>query len=182
MRLFFAIFASFIAFCGAQALADQTDPGLEALFTELRDGTVINAEATTYRIVEIWATAPSPTVNILYERVNESLLAGENDLAEELSGHVISLAPNFAQGWVQHASVMGRLNKRREALEAYKKALDLEPRHFLATTALADMLNASDEYRAAYDLYQQALKWNPHFTPAREEAARLRDKLTGQEI
>lgn len=181
MRFFFAI-VSVVMLAVVPARADQTDPSLEALFTELRDGSVLDARETTGRIIEIWATAPSPAVNILYERVNESIEMGQLDLAEELSGHVVSLAPSFAQGWVQHAGLMMRLEKQDRAINAYKKALDLEPRHFLATTALADILYASDDYQAAYDLYQQALKWNPHFTPAREEAASLRDKLTGQEI
>lgn len=184
MRFFVALFLlmSVPGLAPGLAHADQSDPGLEALFTELRDGSVLDAEATTLRIVEIWATPASPTVGILYERASAAAAAGQFDLAEELCLHVTGLAPSFAQGWVLQASVKRALEKREEANTAYRNALDLEPRHFIALTDLADSLYASGAAEAAFDLYQQALKWNPHYAPAREQAARLRDQLGGQEI
>lgn len=180
MRFFVVFF--YLLLSTGPALADQSDPGLEGLFNELRDGTALDAQATTARIVEIWATPASPTVGILYERAYEAALAGELSLADELCLHVTGLAPSFAQGWVLQASIKARLSKREAANGAYRNALDLEPRHFIALSDLADRLFASDEVEAAFELYQQALKWNPHYAPAREQAARIREQLSGQEI
>jgi len=184
MRFFAFVFSALALLSAglAPAAADQTDPSLEALFAELRDGTVIDAQATTDRIVEVWATAPSPTVNILYERATEAMYNDEYDLADELANHITGLAPSFAQGWVLQANIKIALNDRQRALDAYREALELEPRHFIASSQLADILNANGQDRAAFDLYQQALQWNPHYTPARDASARLRQVLTGQEI
>ena len=165
-----------------EAWADQTDPGLEALFSELRDGTVIDAEQTTQRIAEIWADAPNPTVDILYERASEALYNRDYALADELAAHITGLAPHFAQGWVLQANIKMALENRQEALDAYREALQLEPRHFIASSQLAGILYANGEERAAFELYQQALQWNPHYAPAREAASRLRETLSGQEI
>ena len=184
MRFFACLFSAFAILAAglAPAAADQTDPSLEALFAELRDGTVIDAQATTERIVEVWAMAPSPTVNILYERAAEAMYNDEYDLADELANHITGLAPHFAQGWVLQANIKIALNERQNALDAYREALELEPRHFIASSQLADILYANGEDRAAFDLYQQALQWNPHYQPARDASARLRQVLTEQEI
>ncbi len=175
------LIVGFTLFMGP-ARADQNDPALEALFLELKDGTVLDAEETTNRIIEIWSKAPSPTVTILLSRAMEAAAHGEMTLAEELAGHVNGLAPSFAQGWVLKAEISLAQGEYDPAFEAYQKALDLEPRHFIATTDLADILNRKGEARAAFDLYQQALKWNPHYERARAEAADLREELSGQEI
>lgn len=162
--------------------ADQTDPSLDALFTELHDGSVLDSRATTRRIVEIWSTAPNPTVNILYERASAALYNEDYFLADELARHITALSPHFAQGWALQANIKMAMDDRQGALDAYREALDLEPRHFIALSNLADILRASGENRAAFDLYQKALEWNPHYEPARDAAARLRESLTGQEI
>ncbi len=185
MRFFVPFFcALLVAFSVALGVAhaDQNDPGLEALFLELKDGSVLDAETTTERIVEIWSAAPSPTVTLLYQRATEAATHGEMDLAEELVAHVTGLAPSFAQGWVLQASLKLSNGDFEAAYEGYRKALDLEPRHFIATTDLADVLYANGEDRAAFDLYQQALKWNPHYARARAQAAQLREELSSQEI
>ena len=64
------------------AVADQSDPSLDALFQELRDGTALDAEETSQRILEIWSTASSPTVTLLYQRAYEAAMA--NDIMIEL--------------------------------------------------------------------------------------------------
>ncbi|WP_306249751.1 hypothetical protein [Parvularcula sp. IMCC14364] len=182
MRFFLLITALISLFLAPTAFADQNDPGLDALFQELRDGTALDAEETSQRILEIWSTAPSPTVTLLYSRAYEAAMANDMDVARELTSHVTGLAPNFAQGWVLQATVYLNLEQYELAYDGYRKALELEPRHFIATTDLADILKANGEDRAAFDLYQEALKWNPHYAHARRQAAELRESLSGSEI
>ncbi|MCI5047003.1 MAG: hypothetical protein MRY59_05850 [Aquisalinus sp.] len=182
MRFFLSVFIVLNFFLVPVSFADQNDPSLDALFQELRDGTALDAEETSQRILEIWSTASSPTVTLLYQRAYEAAMASDMDVARELTAHVTGLAPNFAQGWVLQATVYLNLEQYELAYDGYQKALELEPRHFIATTDLADILKANGEDRAAFDLYQQALKWNPHYAHARRQAAELRESLSGSEI
>ena len=183
MRFFVLAFAvSLFAVATSEARADQYDPSLEPLFTELRDGSGLDVDETTARIVEIWSVSQSPTATLLFNRASEAAVHGEHDLALELARHVTGLAPSFAQGWVLFAELNMIQGDYDGAYAAYDKALELEPRHFIATTDLADILYANGEERAAFDLYQQALKWNPHYERALSQARDLRNRLSGQEI
>ncbi len=164
------------------AHADQTDPSLEALFTELRDGSVLDANDTTARIIEIWSVPANAVSAVLYERAEAALYAEDLELATTLAGHMTGISPSFAHGWVLKGAIDQASGRLEGALIAFEKALLLEPRHFVARVTLADILAASGKPRAAFETYQEALKWNPHLPRAREQAAKLRRQLGGQEI
>ncbi|MEL7488832.1 MAG: hypothetical protein AAGJ87_16665, partial [Pseudomonadota bacterium] len=77
MRRILLTFSSVCAlFFEGAAVADQTDSRLDALFAELRTGDAIDAQETTDRIVDIWADAPSDTIDVLYGRAKASADAG----------------------------------------------------------------------------------------------------------
>jgi len=177
----FAVFAA-IVLAAAPARADQTDPALDKLFLELRAGTPLEAEAVEAGIVEIWSDAASDTVDVLYARAEEAAAHDEGALALALLDHVTGLAPHFAQGFALRARVRQSLGDIDGALEDYDTALDLEPRHFLVRHQLGRMLEDSRDDRAAFDMYQSALEWNPHHAPSRRRADILRRRIEGQEI
>lgn len=174
----------FVAFCvfAQPVAADQTDPRLDLLFEELRSGGPIRAEENIERIVEIWMDSSSDTVDLLYARAQESVVDDRPDLALELLEHVIGLAPNFAQGYALRGAI--RLNEEDQAgaIEDFSKVLELEPRQFEVRAALANILLASGEKRAAYDMFQKVLEWNPHDEAITLRARALRRELDGQEI
>lgn len=166
----------------SHAAADQTDPRLDMLFEELRSGDAIRAEENVNRIVEIWSDSSSDTVDLLFARAEASAENGAFDLASALLGHVVGLAPNFAQGYAVRGSVRLAQDDRKGAIEDFSKALELEPRHFEVRMLLAGVLYAADEKRDAYEMYQKVLEWNPHDERAIQRARALRRELDGQEI
>ncbi len=166
----------------AGALADQTDARLDPLFEELRTGDGSGAEATVARIQEIWADAESDTVDLLFRRANASAEAGQYDLAAALLDHAIGLSPSFAQAYALRGAVRLTTNDQAGSIADFSKAVELEPRQFDASIALAEIILASGDKRGAYDMLQKALEWNPHEEHARERAKKLRDELNGQEI
>lgn len=180
MRLFLLIV--FSAVFSTAALADQTDPRLDALFAELRSGDAYSAEETAQRIIEIWSDSQSDTVDLLYARAVESADAGETDLALALLDHVTGLAPHFAQGFAMRGMVRLAEADQAGAIADFSKALELEPRHFEVRFTLAELLLQNDEKRDAYEMFQKALEWNPHDEEARRRARALRRELDGQEI
>jgi tetratricopeptide (TPR) repeat protein len=168
---------------GASAAgADQTDPRLDGLFLELRNGDAVSAEETTDRILEIWADAQSDTVDLLYARALASADGGERELALALLDHVIGLAPSFAQGYALRGVLRLGAEDQSGAVADFSRVLELEPRQFEVRIALAEILLANNEKRDAYDMYQKALEWNPHDAHALQRAKSLREDLAGQEI
>lgn len=176
--------AGFLGLAGGltPAAADQTDPTLDALFEELRGGDGVSAEDNVARIREIWTQAQSDTVNLLYARAELSAENGAFDLSLTLADHVVGLAPNFAQGYALRGSVRLANEDRPGAIEDFFKALELEPRHFVVRATLAELLLSGNDDRAAYEMFQKVLEWNPHDENARQRSRMLRRELDGQEI
>lgn len=170
------------AIAAGPAFADQTDPRLDGLFEELRVGDARRAEENTARIIEIWSHSQSDTVDLLYDRANLAANNGAFDLSLALLDHIVGLAPNFAQGYALRGSVRLAAEDKAGAIEDFSKVLELEPRQFEVRTTLAQLLLAGGERRAAYEMFQKALEWNPHDEYARREARTLRREIDGQEI
>lgn len=164
------------------ASADQTDPRLDKLFEELRTGDGGNAEVAVGRIEAIWADAASDTVDTLIERAEISADEGEFDLAAALLDHAVGLAPSLAQAFAYRGAVRLRQGDQAGSIADFSRAIDLEPRHFDARIALAEIMLAGGDKRGAYDMLQRALEWNPHDAHARDRARQLRNQLDGQEI
>ena len=181
MRLFF-LTVLFLYGIAPAVSADQTDPRLDKLFEELRTGDAYSAEETTGRILEIWSDSQSDTVDLIYSRAIDSADAGDFDLALVLLDHVTGLAPNFAQGFAMRGIVRLNMEDQPGALADFSRVLELEPRQFEVRMALANILEANDAKRDAYEMYQKALEWNPHDDHARRRARSLRRDLDGQEI
>ena len=182
MRKLLCVISLGLAGVSLPVAADQTDPRLDMLFEELRVGDAVRAEENVRRIKEIWADAESDTVDILYARAQLSAENGAFPLATALLGHVVGLAPSFAQGYALRGSLRLAQDDREGAIEDFSRALELEPRHFEVRVMLAEILLAGDEKRDAYEMYQKVLEWNPHDERARERARALRRELDGQEI
>jgi len=182
MRLFLLTFLATLAGTGLPALADQTDARLDRLFEQLRTGDGADAEAIASEIDSIWTDAQSDTVDLLISRALAGLAARQFDLAEALLDHAIGLSPHLAQAYALRGAARSAGEDQVGAIADFSRAIELEPRHFEARIALAEIMLAGGDARGAYDMLQRALEWNPHEEHARERARALRARLDGQEI
>jgi len=181
MRLFLFVFLGALAVSGS-AFADQTDPRLDPLFERLRTGEAEDADAVAAEIDAIWTDSVSDTVDVLIGRALESLDQRRFDLAEALLDHVVGLSPHFAQGYALRGAARTAAGDQAGAIADFSRAIELEPRHFEARIALAEIMLAGGDERGAYAMLQKALEWNPHEAHARDRARLLRQKLDGREI
>jgi tetratricopeptide (TPR) repeat protein len=182
MRLFLLPFLGALTVSAGPACADQTDARLDTLFEQLRTGDAADAEAVAAEIDAIWTDSASDTVDLLIGRALGSLEGGEVDLAKALLDHAVGLSPHFAQGYALRGAARSASDDQAGAIEDFSRAIELEPRHFEARIALAEIMLAGGDARGAYDMLQKALEWNPHEPHARERARTLRQKLDGREI
>ncbi len=172
-----AVFAA-----SSPARADHTDERLDDLFQALRTGDAASAEETAAEIHLIWADSASDTVDLLMARAIVSIDNDQPVIAEALLDHVIGLSPSFAQGYALRGSLRLRGDDSAGAIEDFTRAVSLEPRHYEARIALAELYIASGDKSAAYEELQRALEWNPHEEHALKRARTLRRELDGQEI
>ncbi len=179
-RLALGSAASLLAVSAAHS--DQFDPRLDDLFAELRTGDEDAAALATERIFAIWSDSESDTVDVLYARAELSANLGEFDLAGALLDHAIGLSPSFAQGYMLRGVVRLSAADREGAFDDFSRAVELEPRHFEARVALAELVLGNGEKREAFDMLQKALELNPHHERARDRARSLRRELEGQGI
>ncbi len=167
----------------AGARADQTDPRLDPLFAQLHDvDSPRQARLIEKLIWGVWLESESPTLELLMGRVVHAM--GQRKLASalEILHSVVTIAPDYAEGWNKRATVYFLLGRYEESIADVEHTLSLEPRHFGALSGLGLIYSRLDDNASALDAFERALKVNPHLEQARAEVKRLRRKVKGENI
>jgi tetratricopeptide (TPR) repeat protein len=137
--ILFAVVLALGALWGAgRSVADQTDQRLKDLFAQLR----VAQSAEVARPVEaqiwtIWMEAGDPEADRLMIAGLVAMRAGQYDLALETFGHLVEMAPDFAEGWNKRATVLFLVGRYADSVRDIGKVLALEPVHFGALSGLA---------------------------------------------
>ncbi|MDB6176928.1 hypothetical protein PAF17_05330 [Paracoccus sp. Z330] len=146
-----------------------------------------NPDGEGWRIAEAdilreWSKSGSASMDLLLKRGEEALDQGEIELA---IGHLTALtdhAPDFAAGWQARAAAYAAAGKFGPAIGDLGRALQLEPRHFVALTQLGAMLEEAGDSDRALAAYRQSLKIHPHQQEAIDAVQRLEDQRQGTDI
>ncbi len=178
-----AVLAAAFALALTPAHADQTDKRLDELFTALATATKPEiAQPIELEIWKIWIETESPTTELLYTRSAGMIEAGDLDLALELMDTVVLLNPGYAEGWNMRATLHALREEYPAAIADTQKALELEPRHFMALQGLGELLEGLGDDKGALKAYEAALKINPSLEQARRQSEILRRKIDGDRI
>ena len=152
------------------AEAGQRDPRLPALFDRLAQGSGLNAmeaEALQARIWRSWMESDDPTIESLMTRgvaaMSQQLYASAIVVFDEM----ISLAPDFAEGWNKRATVRFLMGDFPASVADIQRTLDLEPRHWGALAGLGQIYLLLDEPEAALKPLRRALEVNPYLEGVR---------------
>ncbi len=89
--------------------------------------------------------------------IDENDEATEIDMEEELYNYV-NENPDDPFGWFNLGAVYASKNKDNEAIEAYNKAIGLDPNYYQAINNLALLIEKSGDLQKAKELYEQAVK------------------------
>lgn len=130
----------------------------------------------------LWRHSGSDTISLLMDRGRAAEEGGNADIAARMYGHVVRLAPDFAEGWL----AVGRMAARAEdwvyALETLNTALILEPRRYDAYLSVGRVLERAEAWEAALDAYREVLDIYPAHEGAREAVQRLEDARRGRAL
>ena len=133
-------------------------------------------------IEEFWLTSGSDTVDVLMSRVFTLVQNNDYDVAIEILDSVTTIAPEYAEGWNQRATVYFLKRDYDSSLKDLQRVLALDPSHFKAINGLALILQELGDKSSALKAYRKALQVHPHLSGASQAIKELEREVEGQGI
>lgn len=176
----FALAAPGIA---ADARGDAREAILDKLFAELAAAeTEEKGRALERAIQGVWLNSGSASVDLLTERGLDALAEDNIDRAYFYFDEVVTLAPDYAEGWHRRAAIHYLREDYSAALRDIEQTLRLEPRHYEALAGLGVILEDLGDRKGALDAYRRALALNPWLVNGKERIAPLELEVEGRGI
>jgi tetratricopeptide (TPR) repeat protein len=163
--------------------ADQDEKALADLFEKLAAAeTPDQALSIGQKIQAKWLESGSDTVDALMSRAAVALRANKYGLALDLLDVVVTLKPDFAEGWNRRATVFYVQQDFGRSLADIERTLALEPRHWGALSGLAIIQRRIGEDDKALTTFRRALEINPGLKNAKEAVDELEKEAEGDAI
>ncbi len=144
--------------------------GLDALLRRLADlASAPSLEATQDAIWQLWMTYPDARAAAELERATRAIVASDLTTAERILERLIALHPGFAEAWHKRGTLYYLQQRDAESVRDFHHALALEPRHFGAMLAFAELCIANGRTDAATFVLDIALRLNPHLAEIRKQ-------------
>lgn len=154
--------------------ADQSDPRLQRLFTQLAAvRTTPEAATIESQITEIWMRSGSDTADVLMQRAEVAVEAQDYVTAKKLLDAVAEMRPKFAEVWYRRGELLVLSEEPKDAIKDLATALSLEPRHFRAFALSGRLAEAAGDKQAALDAYRKAVQLNPMMEAVARRAGQL---------
>jgi tetratricopeptide (TPR) repeat protein len=166
----------------APARADQNNPRLGELFAQLgEDSSPVEAAPLEAQIWALWLETSDQAAASLLQTGLSAMRVGDHPAALQAFDRLVTIAPDFAEGWNKRATVHYLAGNFEQSLEDIATTISLEPHHFGALSGRGLVyLNLNDLGRALVS-FEAALAVHPHMPGPRINAEAIR-QILGQEI
>lgn len=165
------------------AFSSTEADGMDVLFRRLETAEDdLQSGLARAAILSRLARSNSDTVDLLAARAGAAEAAGAPDVARELLDYVVSLAPEWSDGFVRRARVRATAGEDYGAIADLEAAIKIEPRRFDALEMLGVVAERTGEKKQALDAYRRARALDPHNEDSRKNAERLRVVVEGRDI
>lgn len=162
------------------AAADEAE--LEALFEGLKTADASAAAQIEARIYDLWSQSGSASMDLLLERGQEAMMAGDTKLAIQHFSALIDHAPDFAEGYNARATAFFQIGQYGPSLEDIQHTLALNPRHFGAMSGLALIFEEIGRPGDALAVWREVKKINPSREGMEEAIRRLERQVEGETL
>ncbi|ODT07073.1 MAG: hypothetical protein ABS58_08725 [Mesorhizobium sp. SCN 65-20] len=167
---------------GTPVVAKAENP-LDTLFSELkRERNEKAAERIASRIWDAWNRSGSASVDLMMLWSQQAIEGKKYDVALDFLDQVVTLQPDYAEGWNRRATVHFMMQNYRKSMADIEHTLELEPRHFGALSGMAQIMAASGRDELALQAWQRVLDIYPMLRNAQNEVSRLSEELAGEGI
>ena len=160
---------------------EDPEAALERAFVDLKSDDEMVHTAAVSVIERIWSRSGSPSMDLLLSRGKKALESEDYDAALVHLTDLVTLAPDFAEGWHLRARVHFERDDLGAAISDIGNVLAIEERHFLALAGLGTLFEQIGEQEQALDAFRRALDLFPSLTPAKEAVERLETEVEGRE-
>ena len=140
---------------------------LDALLRRLADLAAPFAGRTEDAVWAFWMRYPDRRAAAELERATRAIVAEDYPTAEVILRRLVSLHPGFAEAWHKRATLYYMQGRDAESVHDFHRTLVLEPRHYGAMLAFAELCLANGREDAALFALDAALQVNPHLADAR---------------
>lgn len=182
-RFLNAAVASVLAIGLLCAPVRAADPArLEGLYARLRAAGPDDAPRLAREIAMEWSKSGSPAMDLLLQRGNDALEAGDAQAASEHFTALTDHAPDFADAWYRRALAFMMAGLDGPAMADLRRALRLEPRHYDALAGLGAIAARSGRPDLARRAFAAALAIYPHHPRAAQALRRLDIESGGKDI
>ena len=128
-----------------------------------------------------WARSGSDTADLLMTRAQTAMRDKQLDLAIELLDRVVSLEPDWAEGWNQRANALFIAGDPIRSMFDIGEALKREPRHFGAMMGLGTILRQQGDDKSAMVAYRRALEIYPQMEAIKDAVESLAVEVDGRD-
>lgn len=164
---------------------DVVDTGetMDKLFERLRkDVKPTTASATARMIWREWSNSGSRSIDLLMSWASKAMQAKQNARALDLLDQIVTLAPEYSEGWNRRATLHYVMSDLSSSLADIEKTLALEPRHFGALSGLAAILQKFEKHEEALETWYKVLEIYPANENAQGAVVKLEERLAGSRI
>lgn len=156
---------------------------LDELFARLV-GTKDEAEAKgiVASIERRWMRSGSDTADLLMDRALDALKSGDQALSIELLDRVVTLRPEWAEGWNKRATVFFMMGDMTRSMADIREVLAREPRHFGALAGMGIIMQTTGDTKHAYQAFKKALALNPFLPDVKSAVETMAPDMDGQDI
>ncbi len=130
----------------------------------------------------LWRRTGSDTIDLLLTRSTQAQRQSKIDVAIKLMDEVVSLRPDFAEGWNRRATLHFVAKDYDAAMLDIRETLAREPRHFGAWLGLGRILEDADLDAKALAAYRRVLEIYPQIEGLKKRVDDLALKVEGQPI
>jgi len=142
---------------------------LDALLARLADESAAPlAERTADAVWALWMHYPDRRAAAELERATRAIVAEDYPTAEAILRRLVALHPGYAEAWHKRATLFYMQGRDEESVHDFHRTLVLEPRHYGAMLAFAELCVANGREDAALFALDAALRINPHLVDARQ--------------
>lgn len=163
-------------------LAPEALPGrLDAAFEELLSEDEAVWSRADRRVRRLLRRSFSPSAELFLERAETAAEAEKFDLALTHLTDLVTLYPEFAEGWRRRSQVHLRNQDIGAALADLYSVISLEPRHFEAYLGLGLIFARLEDPVRAKEAFERALEIHPNLEEAQQAIERLGPAADGRE-
>jgi hypothetical protein len=133
-------------------------------------------------IERVWLRSGSETADLLMARAVAAVQGKDLPLALELLDKVVTIEPDWAEGWNKRATARFMANDTNGAMADIDRVLKLEPRHFGALSGMGFILEREGLDKRALEVFRHVLTIYPGLPDIKKLIDKLVPEVEGRDI